>query len=211
MRKIIFGVLVTTTIAFTGCDNSSRNKEQKVEDAASTNKPKDSVTHATTNEKDIKAVAVTYTDVDAKLAASIKEIIDHYLHIKNGLASDNAKEAASGAKAMSDVLAKVDKSLFTTAQKSVYDQNEDDLKEHAEHISKKSDDIKHQREHFSIMSEDVYALAKAFGGGRLLYHDHCPMYNNNKGGMWLSEMKEIKNPYFGSEMLTCGSIEEIIK
>lgn len=211
MKKIVFSALAIATIAFAACDNSSDSKEQKVEDAGSTSIKKDSANHAATNEKAIKAVAVTYTDLDAKLVTSIKEIIDHYLHVKNGLANDNAKEAANGAKAMSDVLAKVDKSLFTTVQKSVYDQNEDDLKEHAEHISKKSDDIKHQREHFSMMSEDVYALAKAFGGGWPLYHDHCPMYNNNKGGMWLSEMKEIKNPYFGSEMLTCGSIEEIIK
>ena len=211
MKKIIFSILAIATIAFVACDNSSNNKEQKVEDAGNTSMQKDSGNHATTNEKDIKAVTVTYTDVDAKLAASMKEIIDHYLHIKNGLANDNAKEAANGAIAMSNVLAKVDKSLLTTVQKSVYDQNEDDLKEHAEHISKKSGDIKHQREHFSMMSEDIYALVKAFGGGRPLYHDHCPMYNENKGGMWLSEMKEIKNPYFGSEMLTCGSIEEIIK
>lgn len=37
-----------------------------------------------------------------------------------------------------------------------------------------------------MMSQYVYALAKAFGGGRTLYHDHCPMYND-KGAMWLSE------------------------
>jgi hypothetical protein len=29
--------------------------------------------------------------------------------------------------------------------------------------------------------------------------------------MWLSEIKEVKNPYFGAEMPTCGTIEEVIK
>ena len=61
------------------------------------------------------------------------------------------------------------------------------------------------------MSEDIYDLVKAFGGGRSLYHDHCPMYNEKKGAMWLSEMKEVKNPYFGSGMPTCGTVEEVIK
>ena len=29
------------------------------------------------------------------------------------------------------------------------------------------------------------------------------MANNNKGGYWLSEKKEIANPYYGSKMLKC--------
>ena len=105
----------------------------------------------------------------------------------------------------------VDKSFFTAEQKKVYDNISDDLKEHAEHIGKNGDNITHQREHFAMMSEDVYDLVKAFGGGRPIYHDHCPMYNEGKGALWLSEMKEVKNPYFGAKMPTCGSVEEIIK
>ena len=27
----------------------------------------------------------------------------------------------------------------------------------------------------------------------------------------LSEMKEVKNPYFGSKMITCGTVEDVIK
>jgi len=61
------------------------------------------------------------------------------------------------------------------------------------------------------MSEDVYALVKAFGGGQSLYHDYCPMYNDGKGALWLSETKAINNPYFGKEMPHCGNVEEMIK
>ena len=173
---------------------------------------KDTTQHAAaTDDKEVKAVAVTYTNVDAKDAASIKEIVDHYLHIKNALANDNGSEAASGAKAMEEAISKLDKSLLTSEQKKVYDEIEEDLKEHAEHIGKNGDKIKHQRDHFSMMSEDVYYLVKAFGAGKPIYHDHCPMYNENKGAMWLSEMKEVKNPYLGAEMSTCGSVEEVIK
>lgn len=165
----------------------------------------------TTDDKEVKAVAVTYTNVDTKAAATIKEIVDHYLHIKNALANDNGSEAANGAKAMGNVISGLDKSLLTTDQKKVYDVVEENLAEHAEHIGKNGDNIKHQREHFLMMSENVYDLAKAFGAGRPLYHDHCPMYNENKGGaMWLSETKEVKNPYFGAEMPTCGTVEEVI-
>jgi hypothetical protein len=37
------------------------------------------------------------------------------------------------------------------------------------------------------------------------------MARDNQGAMWISEVKEIKNPYFGAQMFTCGSVEEVIK
>jgi hypothetical protein len=156
-------------------------------------------------------VTHSFNTVDPKLAASLKTVVDHYLHIKNGLVNNSGSEAANGGKAMADAMNKVDKSLFTAEQKKVYDDIEDDLKEHAEHIGKNADDIEHQREHFVMMSEDVYDLVKAFGGGQTLYHDHCPMANDNKGAMWLSETKEIKNPYFGGKMNKCVKVPEVIK
>jgi hypothetical protein len=37
------------------------------------------------------------------------------------------------------------------------------------------------------------------------------MYNNGKGGNWLSLEEEINNPYFGKQMLHCGSTTAILK
>jgi len=34
----------------------------------------------------------------------------------------------------------------------------------------------------------------------------CPMANNFQGANWIQEGDAINNPYFGSAMLTCGSI-----
>ncbi len=208
MKKIFFSIFGISAIIFVAC-NSRGNKNNHEGHEMN----KDTVQHSTVSgDKDVKVVPVTYTNVDEKAAASIKEILDHYLHVKNALANDNGSESAAGAKAMDKAISKLDKSLLSAEQKKVYDAIEEDLKEHAEHIGKNGDNIKHQRSHFSMMSEDVYDLAKAFGGGQALYHDHCPMYNKDKGGaMWLSETKDLKNPYFGSEMPKCGSVEEVIK
>lgn len=204
MKKITFYAIALSLVAFAACNDQAESKSAYTKDTV---KPS-TETHATTDDKDIKAVSVTYTNVDSKIATSVKEIVDHYLHVKNALVNGNESEAATGGKAIEAALGKIDKSLFTTEQKAAYDEVADDLKEHAEHIGKSK--IDHQREHFATMSEDLYALAKAFGGGRTLYHDHCPMYNNNKGAMWLSESKEVKNPYYGNEMLTCGKVQEVI-
>jgi hypothetical protein len=166
---------------------------------------------ATTDEKEVKTVAVTYTNIEAKSAASLKETVDHYLHIKNALASDNGAEAATGARAMETVLSKMDKSLLTAEQKTAYDKIEEALKATAAAIAKSGNDIKQQRARFVSMSEAVYELVKNFGAGRPLYHDYCPMARDDQGAMWISELKEIKNPYFGDQMLTCGTVEEVIK
>jgi hypothetical protein len=33
---------------------------------------------------------------------------------------------------------------------------------------------------------------------------------DDKGAYWLSEMKEIRNPYFGDRMLKCGETREMM-
>lgn len=210
MKKIFFSIVALGVITFTSCNNSRGKTEHEGHDMSDMNK--DTVRQVSaTDDKEVKAVNITFTNLDQNAAAFFREIVGHYLDIKNALANDNDSEAASAAKAMYKAIRKLDKSLLTADQKKIYDAIEDDLKEHAEHIGKNADEIKHQRLHFSMMSEDVYYLVKAFGGGRTLYHDHCPMYNENKGAMWLSESKDIRNPYFGNKMMTCGSVEEMFK
>lgn len=209
MKKRFFSLLTISVILFTAC-NSSGNNEHEGHDMSKMDK--DSTQHvAASDDKDIKAVAVVYTNVDTKAAAAIKAIVDHYLHIKNALANDNAGEAAIGARAMADAIGKLDKSLLTAEQKTTYDVNEEEMKEHAEHIAKNGDNLKYQRSHFVQLSEVIYDLVKNFGAGRPVYHDHCPMARDSQGAMWLSEVREIKNPYFGSGMFKCGRVVEVIK
>lgn len=210
MKKLIFSILAISAIIFTACNNGGARNEHEGHETNNVNKATSQ--HATSaDDKVVKEVAITYLNIDPKLAALFKEAVDHYLHIKNALAKDDGNEAAIGAKAMELVFNKIDKSLLTSIQKTHYDEIEAGLKENAAHIARNGDNISHQREQFSALSVEMYKLVKAFGGGRDLYHDHCPMYNDNKGAMWLSEMKEVKNPYFGAQMLKCGTVEEVIK
>lgn len=210
MKQTLFIIVLIITFAFAACNNSDSKNKHEVPDV--NNVKSDTTQHVSSNEDaDIKTVAVVYKNVDVKTAAGIKEIVNQYLNIKNALANDNAVDAANGAEEMVIALAELDKSLFTTDQKKVFDENQEELNENVEHISKNGNNIKHQRSHFVIVSELVYNLVKNFGAGRPLYHDHCPMARENQGAMWLSEVKEIKNPYFGSEMFKCGRVEEVIQ
>ena len=205
MKRIFIGFMAIGTVVFTACNGGDKSSKENDMSKMSTDTSRNVIDTSA-----MKEVSHSFTNVDSKLATSIKTVVDHYLHIKNALVNNSGIDAAGGGKEMADAMNKVDKSLFTADQKKVYDGIEDDLKEHAEHIGKNAKNIDHQREHFSMMSEDVYDLVRAFGGGQTLYHDHCPMANDNKGAMWLSEMREIKNPYFGGKMNECVKTPEVI-
>jgi Cu(I)/Ag(I) efflux system membrane fusion protein len=36
------------------------------------------------------------------------------------------------------------------------------------------------------------------------------MANNNMGAKWLSTEEQIRNPFYGDAMLTCGSVVDIL-
>jgi membrane fusion protein, copper/silver efflux system len=79
--------------------------------------------------------------------------------------------------------------------------------QHVEHIS----EIEKLRKAFQPVSASLIALAQAFKPlHHSLYVQHCPMADDNKGADWLSLEKEIRNPYFGSGMLTCGEVTTVI-
>jgi len=143
--------------------------------------------------------------------ASVTEIVSAYIQLKNALADDNSKGAATAGKKLETAFKNFDGSDMTEVQKKTYEDVKDDATEHAEHIGDNGSNIAHQREHFELLSKDIYDLVKAFGGGQVLYWDFDSMFNNGKGAYWLSETKEIKNPYMGKAMLTSGSVKEEIK
>ncbi|HMK27499.1 MAG TPA: DUF3347 domain-containing protein [Chitinophagaceae bacterium] len=199
MKKIFFS-MVLSTIVYTAC-NSSNNKS----DAGQNNTPGNaSVVKQQTND-------TAAPNKEVKAAASIQEIVNIYLQLKNAFTKDNTNDAAEAGKALETAFQNFDTTVLSEPQRKIFEDIAEDAKEHGEHIGKNGGNIRHQREHFKMLSEDMYDLVKAFGAGQTLYKDFCPMYNNNKGAFWISETKEIKNPYFGKAMFTCGIVKEEIK
>ena len=183
--------------------------------ACNNNNTADTITTASKNDTSVAVAQQKAPDTSiapAAVAFPVKEIIAGYLQLKNALAKDNGKDAATAGNAIVATLAAVDMKSISKEQMKSYMDLADDLKEHAEHIGANGGKIEHQREHFVMLSKDITDLIKTFGnGGQTLYKDFCPMANNGKGAIWISEQKEIKNPYQGSKMLTCGSVKETLK
>jgi Cu(I)/Ag(I) efflux system membrane fusion protein len=75
----------------------------------------------------------------------------------------------------------------------------------------KSSDIQDQRIAFSGLSDALYKAVKNFGlMKKTVYYQFCPMFNKT-GAYWLSESADIRNPYYGQSMLTCGETKETMK
>ena len=193
MKTIVFCIaIIAVTISACGDNNNNTSKEEnKTNESAAANAPASNTT--------------------SRQAAPVDDAVTAYLQLKNALVSDDGKEAATAGKQLHDAMLKLDNAPFEAEQKKVYDEVKEDIKEHAEHISDNAGKIAHQREHFDMLSQDMYDLVKSAKTTKTLYKDHCPMYNDNKGADWLSEVKEIKNPYYGKKMLTCGTVKEEIK
>ena len=141
---------------------------------------------------------------------SVTPIINNYLALENALVEDNGKKAASYGKLLFEALSKYDISSQSASKQKELKDILDDAKENAEHISENGNKIDHQREHFEILGTDIKDLIVITGADRTLYQIYCPMYDNNKGGKWLSESNEIKNPLLGSKMMKCGSVSQVI-
>lgn len=193
MKTLFITGVAIAAITFSSCNGSSTSSKE----------------NSATG--DISATQSQATATETKSNSPLKDVTTAYLQIKNGLANDNGNDAATGGNSFNEALAKVNKSSMSAEQKKSFEDIADDAKEMAEHIGTNSGKIEHQREHFDMLSKDMYDMVKTFGAGQSLYQDLCPMYNNNKGATWLSETKEIKNPYMGKKQPTCGSVKEELK
>ncbi len=169
-------------------------------------------------QEDVKTIdTITQSDTPTKEETKAKnvapkeyteDIIISYINLKNKLVQDNSNGAADKGKDLLASIKRFDTKTLNTKQKKEFLEIADDAKEHAEHIGENAGKIDHQREHFAILSKDINDLIKMFGTDQKLYQDYCPMYNDGKGAIWISETKEIKNPFYGSQMLTCGSLKK---
>ncbi|MDB5200608.1 MAG: hypothetical protein JWQ27_17 [Ferruginibacter sp.] len=200
MKILIFSIAMTATNLM-AC-NTNDNKASET--------TKSEVTKDTLAQQ--SATADTVAQASTGTVFPVKEIIGRYLQVKNALAKDNSKDAANAGNELVASLAQIDPTKLSPEQQKSYTELADDLNEHAEHIGSNPGKIEHQREHFMMMSKDIADLVKTFGNaGQTLYKDFCPMANDGKGATWISEVKEIKNPYLGSKMPDCGTLKETIK
>lgn len=211
--KVTLGILTIAVVALTvtSCKDAKKSEIQS-------NDNEMEMDHGSMNHSDDENMEMNHQDTQndkmmegAQKTSKTTAILDNYLQLKNALVADDSEKAATAGKKLFDAFAQFDSAAIDEAQKQEVTEIIDDAQEHAEHISGNSGKMDHQREHFEILSKDIEDLIAITGTDRKLYQTFCPIYNNKKGAIWLSETKEIKNPYLGTKMMTCGKVQKEIQ
>ncbi len=139
-------------------------------------------------------------------SSDFNEAIQSYLKMKDAFVASDAGQVSDFAKETSEKLKTISTEDLGTMEKK--------------HLTKSiemldaittNDNLENQRTHFVILNENIVPIAMNIEKSKNYYIQKCPMANNNKGAVWLSTEEEIKNPYYGDVMLTCGSVIDSIQ
>ncbi|WP_187477740.1 DUF3347 domain-containing protein [Amniculibacterium sp. G2-70] len=143
-------------------------------------------------------------------ANQLNVVFDNYFSVKDALVKSDGNTASVKAKDLKNAISSVKMDALSNEEHTVRMKVLKDLAFDAEHIAE-TKDVAHQRNHFMSLSKNMYELIKVSKQETPVYYQNCPMANKGKGANWLSKEDAIKNPYYGSQMLTCGSTVETIK
>ncbi len=108
--------------------------------------------------------------------------LEHYLASQQALAADNYSKARMALQQLASETAGKVKTLTEQAAKT--------------------EDIESLRLVFKSLSEEIMKMTLPEGYAVAF----CPMADKSQGAHWVQKDGEIRNPYLGSAMLTCGSI-----
>ncbi|ROH92640.1 DUF3347 domain-containing protein [Chryseobacterium cucumeris] len=139
----------------------------------------------------------------------LKAVFDNYFSLKDALVNTDAGTSSARAASLAKAIRNVEMGKLSNEEHTVWMKVLKELTAQAEKIAT-TKDIEKQRGTFALLSENIYALTKVSKHSETVYYQHCPMFNNGKGANWLSKEESIKNPFYGSKMLTCGSVQETI-
>lgn len=140
----------------------------------------------------------------------LKPVFENYFLLKDALVKTDGKVASSVAKDLLTSLNKVKMDKLAMDVHMVWMKVMKDLTADAKSISE-TQDIKKQRTVFMSLSKNMYDLMKVAKYETPVFYQFCPMANGGKGANWLSKDNAIKNPYYGSQMMSCGKTVETIK
>ena len=169
-------------------------------------------------ERKTKATSAVITKSETEIRNTIKkastepliDVYTAYFGLKDALIMNDGITASNKAKDLFKALNNVKMEKLAADQHATWIEYVTKLLSDAERISGVSE-TKNQREHFGSLSKNMFEVMKVIKPSYPVYYDHCPMYNNGKGGDWISKESPIKNPFYGSQMLTCGKTVESLK
>lgn len=149
--------------------------------------------------------------VPESFKSSLNKVFESYLLIKDALVNDDQESVVMHSKSMLSELSKLSSDdLEDSSSIASWEKIKTNMKNEAGNISG-TNNLEQQRSHFKDLSNYTTNAIQVFGVGQEVYHQYCPMADNDKGAYWLSDSENVLNPYFGDAMLACGSVKQVIE
>ena len=178
--------------------------------------------HKKPHDESPKQEALKVGNHSSEFNKSVGEVITAYLALKDAFVDADTAKIKEQQKQLRiaidsikiDELKKDTTAIFQSAQAQL-----GDIKANAEAIAGETA-IADMRQDFRMVSESLFPLLKTIHyEGAKLYWQNCPMaFGEGKDASWLSNTKEIFNPYLGKNhpeykgtMLHCGEIQDTIQ
>ncbi len=140
-------------------------------------------------------------------ADPLASVLEAYFQLKDALISSDAAKAGAAAQRLDAAVRAVDMSTLAADVHMVWMQVMEPVANVATAIAS-AKDLDVQRKAFRELTPPMTRLVKSSPASTPVYLDHCPMYEG--GSDWLSRDKAIRNPFYGAQMMTCGSVQETI-
>lgn len=178
------------------CCQYERAKKTTINIEASNSETKDHSMHSTemTEMQDTNPLSAVY---------------DSYFAVKDALVKTDGATASANAKNLLAAINDVKMEKLSMDVHMAWMKVMESLKKDAAQMAN-TDEINLQRDYFISLSKNLYEVIKISKEETPTYYQFCPMANDGKGANWLSKEEEIKNPYYGSQMLNCGKTVETI-
>ena len=208
--RSMFYALLLSAAAFTFLANCSSNKKDDDHAGHDGHATEDSAQHPSGSTAAAEASEPQF-QVDASFQTQLASVFTSYVELKDAFVASDANKVKDEAKQTDEALAKVDMKLLSGAAHNDWMNYLSAIQSSLKEIQGMTD-IEAQRKSLSNLSDNLYKSVKAFGlGGKEAFYEYCPMAFNNEGAYWLSDQAQIRNPYFGDKMLTCGEVKEKLK
>lgn len=154
----------------------------------------------------------TIKALNPEFRRQLDKVFKEYFAMQKALTEDKFEDAAAIASEIKKALAGIDMKLLSDTEHHVWMKHSSALEKIISDVSN-AGDIEEFRFSFALLSEQMPVVARQFGppGKSTLYQLKCPMSFDGRGATWLQDDEGTRNPYFGSAMLKCGNVIDIIE
>lgn len=143
---------------------------------------------------------------DVALQRAIVQAVKPYLELKDALVASDDVAAATKARAVVSAWDRLGALPESEDEREMWNTMKTAVLAGARSTAA-STDLEKRRADFETLSNALIALIDRYGvTGTSLYKQYCPMAFDDKGSYWISDERQIRNPYFGSMMLSCGEV-----